>query len=56
MLSSLPKQPTFSKIHEGLDNGDFLFSKILYTFTKRVTRGLFDYYGIVAKEKKSSLQ
>ena len=36
----------------GLDNGDFLFSKMLLLFTKRVTGVLFDYYGIVPKEEK----
>ena len=36
----------------GLYNGDFLFSKIIQLFTKRVIRGLFDYYGIVSKDKK----
>ena len=52
MLSSPPKLPTFSQIHVGRDKGDFLFSKILQFFTKRATRELNDYYGIVPKEEK----
>ena len=31
----LPKRPTFSQIHEGLDNCDFLFFKILAIFFQK---------------------
>ena len=35
-LSSPPKDQYFSKFVRGLDNGDFLFSKNLQFFAKRV--------------------
>ena len=47
----LPKRPAFSQIHEGLDNGDFLFFNILNFFQKS-NGGLFDYYVIESKEEK----
>ena len=47
-----PKRPTFSHIHEeGLDNGDFYFSKIFQNFQtffyKRAIGWYFDHYGVV---------
>ena len=58
-LSSPPlSDQHFPKFLRGQDKGDFLFSKILQLFIiffimKRVTGGLFDYYGIVFKEEKN---
>ena len=56
MTLSIPlNDQHFPKFMRGLDNGEFLFSKIKYTFynffTKRVTGGLFDHYSIVSKEE-----
>ena len=51
------KQPIFPQINEGVTKqGDFLFSKILQLLIKRVTGGLFDYYGIVPKEVKPKIR
>ena len=53
------KQPTFSKIREGIENGDFLFLKVIKkfsTFLPKIATGvLFAYYDIVSKEKKKDL-
>ena len=42
----------FSNLLGRIDNGDFLFSKILKLFIKRATGGLFNYFNIVSKKEK----
>ena len=55
VVSPLKMTKIFPNSRGGLDNGDFLFSKILIFFTKWITRELFDYYGIAPKEKTQKI-
>ena len=51
-----PKRQTFFQIREGgLDKRVFIFQKFQLVFFKRVTEELFDYYGIVFKEKQNKI-
>ena len=50
-LSTPQKQPIFSRIREGLTKVSFYFPKFYNFFTKRVTGGLLDNYGITPKEE-----